>query len=181
VSGTPSQDEDRWIEQLRELLREDAGAIAPAASGEPVLQVESPRARGVLERLRNDPEIALQRLVDLTAIDRSGSGSAGSGRFVVVYALESPTTGRRMRVHALLAGGEGEGAGVEKAPELESVVSLWAAADWLERECFDLFGIYFHGHPDLRRILLEPDFEGAPLRKDHPRQPGLPLPGEAPR
>ena len=119
----------------------------------------------------------MQRLVDLTAIDR-GPGEAGPGdgqpaaaRFEVVYWLASASTRERLRIHVPVAAGEGE-----TAPTLESVVALWPGADWLEREVFDLFGIVFRGHPSLRRILLEADFEGAPLRKDHPLRTNRPLP-----
>lgn len=172
--------DEEWLERLRAWADEGEGlrALSIATTGEPLVEVEPDHARDVLGRLRDDPDLALHRLVDLTAIDRWGSSAEGSGRFVVVYALESPESGRRMRVHVVPRDGKAGDDGAPEAPELESVVSLWPAADWLEREVFDLFGIGFHGHPDLRRILLEADFEGAPLRKDHPRQPGLPLPGE---
>ncbi|MBW2501162.1 MAG: NADH-quinone oxidoreductase subunit C [Deltaproteobacteria bacterium] len=180
MSERARNDED-WLQRLRDRAGEGGvpGALSLAATGEPLVEVEPENAREVLGRLRDDPDLALHRLVDLTAIDRWGSSAEGSGRFVVVYALESPESGRRMGVCVVPRDGEAGGDGASEAPELESVVSLWPAADWLEREVFDLFGIRFHGHPDLRRILLEADFEGAPLRKDHPRQPGLPLPGEA--
>lgn len=172
--------DEEWLERLRERAGEGMGALSLATTGEPLGEVAPEHARDLLGRLRDDPELALHRLVDLTAIDRWGPSAEGSDRFVVVYALESPESGRRMRVHVVPRDGEAGDEAAPEAPELESVVSLWPAAAWLEREVFDLFGIRFHGHPDLRRILLEIDFEGAPLRKDHPRQPGLPLPGEEP-
>ncbi len=122
----------------------------------------------LLTRLRDDEATSMRRLHDLTAVDREGQ----VGRFEIVYSLHSPTMNSRLRVHVGLDGGN---------PEIDSVVGLWDCADWLEREVFDLFGIFFRGHPDLRRILLEVGFEGAPLRKDYPRQPMLPPPEDGMR
>jgi NADH-quinone oxidoreductase subunit C len=82
-----------------------------------------------------------------------------SPRFLVVYHLFSLRHGHRLRVKVSLGGED---------PVIDSVVSVWETADWHERECFDLFGIRFRNHPDLRRILLPEDFEGHPLRKDFP-------------
>jgi NADH-quinone oxidoreductase subunit C len=130
------------------------------------IEVGAETAFALLTHVRNQSNLALRRLVDLTAIDRE----ADPRRFEVVYRLHSPSLNERVRVHV--------GIGVE-SPSLDSVVSLWPSANWLEREVFDLFGIEFLGHPDLRRILLDSDFEGAPLRKDYLRQPGLGLPKEA--
>jgi NADH:ubiquinone oxidoreductase subunit C len=133
------------------------------------LTVDSARALTLLKRLREDPETSMRRLVDLTAIDR-GSQGAQEARFEIVYRLQAPGSNARLRVHVPVGSTE---------PTLDSAVTLWPAAAWLEREVFDLFGIRFRGHPDLRRILLGADFEGAPLRKDFPRQPNLALPKEA--
>ncbi len=136
------------------------------------LRIETTRDRlvGLLERLRDAPSIGMRRLVDLTAIDDLGAAAAPNGRFVLVYSLHAPATHDRLRVHVPLSAGDaGSNAGAATDAEVDSVVRIWPAAHWLEREVFDLFGIRFRGHPDLRRILLEPDFEGSPLRKDHPR------------
>ena len=132
------------------------------------LTVEPPEALTLLGRLRDDSETSMRRLVDLTAIDRGGQRA----RFEIVYQLHSPGLNERMRIHLPV---------VALDPTVDSVVAIWPAAGWLEREVFDLFGIRFRGHPDLRRILLEADFEGAPLRKDYPRQPNLALPKEVER
>jgi len=139
--------------------------VAPGHAQELRIVADDARAYEALKRLRDDPEAPMQRLVDLTAVDRSGAGEG----FEVVYRLHSPGTNRVAILRVPVASAE---AGVD------SVVWLWPAANWLEREVFDLFGIRFRTHPDLRRILLEPDFEGAPLRKDYPRQPDLPVPPE---
>jgi len=135
------------------------------------LSVDARRALDLLRRLREDSEISMRRLVDLTAIDRGPQGGQGA-RFEIVYRLQSASMDSRLRVHVPVEGTH---------PTMDSVVTLWPAAGWLEREVFDLFGIRFRGHPDLRRILLAADFEGAPLRKDFPRQPNLALPKEAER
>jgi NADH-quinone oxidoreductase subunit C len=92
-----------------------------------------------------------------------GAGTAGEGsgkRFAVVYHLLSVTTNRRVRLRAFCAPGE--------PPLIDSVVGIWKAADWFEREAFDLFGILFRGHPDLRRLLTDYGFLGHPFRKDFP-------------
>jgi NADH-quinone oxidoreductase subunit C len=92
-----------------------------------------------------------------------GAGTAGEvagRRFAVVYHLLSIKTNRRLRLRAFCAPGE--------PPLLDSVIGIWKAADWFEREAFDLFGILFRGHPDLRRILTDYGFIGHPFRKDFP-------------
>jgi len=132
------------------------------------LTVGPAQAITLLGRLRDDPETSMCRLVDLTAIDRGES----QARFEVVYRIHSPNRNERMRIHLPVDAAD---------PTVDSAVAIWPAANWLEREVFDLFGIRFRGHPDLRRILLEADFEGAPLRKDYPRQPNLALPKEVDR
>ena len=133
------------------------------------LEVASQQSLAALTRLHTDASLAMRRLVDLTAVDRLGRSGFEDARFEVVYQLHSPNLRQWLRVHVALD---------QQAPTIDSVVALWPAANWLEREVFDLFGIRFRGHPDLRRILLEADYEGAPLRKDHPLRVDLALPGE---
>lgn len=106
-----------------------------------------------LRLLRDDPELGFRMLIDLTAFDRRPR----KPRFRVSYQLCEPTRGARLRVDVEVAAGDAR---------LPTCSGLWPAADWLEREVFDLYGIVFAGHPDLRRILLDDDFEGHPLRKD---------------
>jgi len=89
-----------------------------------------------------------------------GRGEGVERRFAVVYHLLSVKTNRRLRLRAFCEPGE--------PPLLDSVVGIWKAADWFEREAFDLFGILFRGHPDLRRILTDYGFIGHPFRKDFP-------------
>jgi len=106
--------------------------------------------------LRDEPELAYDLCLFVSAIDQSGLGL--SPRFVAIYELYSLRHHRRVRIKAPLPG---------DSPAVDSVSSIWPAADWHEREAFDLFGIQFKGHPDLRRILLPHDWTGHPLRKDY--------------
>jgi NADH-quinone oxidoreductase subunit C len=115
--------------------------------------------------LKEDPALAFDFLSDITAVDYLGKKEP---RFEVVYHLLSLKRHRRVRIKVPVP---------EAAPEVDSLVPLWKAADWLEREVWDMFGIRFRGHPDLRRILLYEEFHGYPLRKDYPvnqRQPLVP-------
>ncbi len=97
-------------------------------------------------------------LADLAGVDYLNYPDA-TDRFAVVYALTNTATGERLFVKAFAN---------DPDPELPSVVDLWLAADWMEREVYDLFGVSFSGHPDLRRILMPSEFVGYPLRKDYP-------------
>lgn len=115
--------------------------------------------------LRDDPRCDLALLADLTAVDFPGQDP----RFEVVAHLVSLNLGHRLRVKAKVGKPDGSGA------EIDSWSGLWASANWAERECFDLFGIVFRGHPDLRRILLYPEFQGHPLRRDYHAQRTQPL------
>jgi len=110
-------------------------------------------------------ECALEMLMDLTAVDYLGEHP----RFEVVYHLKSLSKKYRLRIKARLP---------EDDPTVASLVSIWKGADWYERECHEFYGIRFQGHPDLRPLLLYPEFKGYPLRKDYPldrRQPRIPL------
>ena len=107
-------------------------------------------------------------LSDLCAADYLGYPDREGPRFEVVYHLLSSTHLHRVRVKA----------GVPEVPaQIDSCVEVWPAANWLEREVFDLYGIRFRNHPDLRRLLLYEEFEGHPLRKDYPKERRQPLVG----
>jgi len=105
--------------------------------------------------LKEDPELQYHFLADLCGVDWRGKREP---RFEVVYNLYSIPRADRIRVKIRVA---------ERA-EVDSVTSVWSTANWHEREVFDMFGIRFTGHPDLRRILMPEDWEGHPLRKDYP-------------
>ena len=114
--------------------------------------------------LRDDPELAYNFMMDLTAVDYMGK----EPRFEVVYHLYSLSKNQRIRIKAQVS---------EADCTIDSIVSIWVAADWFEREAFDLYGIVFKGHPNLKRILLYEGFEGHPLRKDYPVKKRQPLIG----
>lgn len=143
-----------------------AAAIQSSSAdrGDETITVGADRAHELLHALRDEPEFAFDFLTDLSAVD----WLERNPRFEVVYHLHSLSLNHRLRVKVPVSGGD---------PSADSVVDLWGAADWLERECFDMFGIHFRNHPDLRRILMYDSFEGHPLRKDYPvtkRQPLVP-------
>ena len=114
--------------------------------------------------LRDDTRCSFEIMMDLTAVDRLEMNEAP--RFEMVYHFKSLTHARRLRLKVRLT---------EDDCKIASIHHLWKAVDWYERECFDMFGIVFEGHPDLRRILMYDEFEGHPLRKDYPIDKQQPL------
>ncbi len=151
----------------------------------------------VAQFLKEDPALQMNFLMDLAAVDYSAFGKgptpaffASSGvaespssqipdedpwpgapegsRFAVVYHFYSKAHKHRLRLVVPVE---------ESAAEVDSLTSLWAGANWLEREVWDMFGITFRGHPDLKRILMYAEFEGHPLRKDYPVNKRQPLIG----
>jgi NADH-quinone oxidoreductase subunit C len=134
--------------------------------GDDTLVVDPTRIADVMKTLRDDPELAMTMLVDVTAVDYLGR----EPRFEVVYHLRSFKSGARLRVKAPVAEPE-DGSN----PAIDTIAPLWASADWNEREVWDLYGIRFRDHPDLRRILMYEEFVGHPLRKDYPKEKRQPL------
>ena len=121
---------------------------------------------GMLELFRflqQDPRLQFDFLMDLTAVDYLGKKEP---RFEVVYHLFSLRKNQRLRVKIPVP---------EEDTVVDTLTPLWKGANWLEREVWDLFGIRFRGHPDLRRILLYEEFQGHPLRKDYPVNQCQPL------
>ena len=111
--------------------------------------------------LRDDPALGFSTLIDLCGLDYSGFGGGWAGaRFAVNYNLLSIDHNWRVRVRAFCSD--------DDFPAVDSVIGLWPVANWYEREAFDLYGIMFKGHPDLRRILTDYGFVGHPFRKDFP-------------
>jgi NADH-quinone oxidoreductase subunit C len=134
------------------------------ARGEAVVVLDRSALPAAFGVLRDDAELAFDMLMDVTAVDYLGR----TPRFEVVYQLYSVGRNHRLRVKV-------------PVPEDDTVVptatGTWQSANWGERETFDMYGIRFAGHPDLRRILMYSEFEGHPLRKDYPllrRQPLVP-------
>jgi NADH-quinone oxidoreductase subunit C len=121
--------------------------------GEVTLEIAPEKIVDVCRFLKEREQFV--RLSTVTGVDRYPA----EPRFEVVYHLHSIARNLRLRLKCRLGG---------ENPEIDSVTSVWRAANWYERETFDLFGIRFSGHPDLRRIMLPDDWEGHPLRKDYP-------------
>ena len=126
-------------------------------------------AHQLLRFLRDDPGCDYNFLSDVTAADYLGYPAPTIGRFAVIYLLVSYRHERRLTVKVFLDPTV-DTSGIETDPALEvdSVTDIWPGAEWREREVFDMFGIRFRNHPDLRRILLWEDYPGHPLRKDYP-------------
>jgi len=123
--------------------------------GETTLVIPRNVLRSVAEHCRDDKALQFNLLTDATCLDRFPM----EPRFELNYHLVSISRRDRIRLRVRLSGDD---------PAVDSLVPVWPGANWLEREIFDLFGIRFNGHPDLRRILLPEDWEGYPLRRDYP-------------
>jgi len=137
------------------------GAVVETHSqfGDDTAVIDPGSWRKVALFLRDDPRCLMNMFIDLTAVDYMGIQTP---RFEVVCHLRSLQHGHRIRIKARVGNDEGTGT------EIDTLVPVWRGANWFEREAFDLLGIVFRGHPDLRRILMYPEFVGHPLRKDYP-------------
>ncbi len=186
---------------LSELLKTKAPEAVLAAHawrGDETVTVSPDRLVEVARILKEDPAFQMNFLMDLTAVDyltfgktAQGQGAhantgiavrqpmnisteepwpgrASAARFEMVYHFFSLPLQRRIRVKVPVE---------ESKAEVESVAAMWATANWFEREVWDMFGIRFRGHPDLRRLLMYPEFEGHPLRKDYAVNKRQPLIG----
>ena len=172
--------------RLQERFAGSFGACT-AAAGEVTLELPPDRLIGAAQALRDEPDLAFEQLMDLCGVDYSAYGrtewstetatEAGfsrgveypeqdpksvrqGARFAVVYHLLSVRRNQRLRLRVY--------APDDQFPLVPSVAEIWASANWYEREAFDLFGIVFEGHPDLRRLLTDYGFVGHPFRKDFP-------------
>ncbi len=175
----------------------DAVSASHAYRGDETMVLRREFLLEVARFLKEDPALQMSFLMDLTAVDYSSFGKSpapaffassgvavspssqipdedpwpgppGEVRFVVVYHFYSLQHKHRLRLVVPVA---------ESDAELDSLTSLWAGANWLEREVWDMFGIRFKGHPNLKRILMYEEFEGHPLRKDYPVNKRQPLIG----
>jgi len=135
-----------------------------AYRGDATASVAAERVVDVLRFLRDDADLAFEMLTDLTAVDHLGE----EPRFEVVYHLYSVSRNHRVRIKSRVPA---------EPCQIESVVEVWPSANWMEREVWDLYGIRFRNHPDLRRLLLYEEFEGHPLRKDYDKEKRQPLIG----
>ncbi|MCH2133622.1 MAG: NADH-quinone oxidoreductase subunit C [Phycisphaerales bacterium] len=137
--------------------------------GQVALVVEPEDAHEILRFLRDDPECDYALLADVTGADYLDYPAATPGRFAVIWVLRSLTHNTLLLVKSYLDPSlDTEGIEADPALEVDSVCDLWEGAEWREREVFDMYGIRFRNHPDLRRILLWRDFPAHPLRKDYP-------------
>jgi NADH-quinone oxidoreductase subunit C len=170
VSAEGAGPGDQGSAVLARLLEGAPGAVLDthAKCGDATAVLDGARLVEAMRLLRDDPATAFDMLMDLTAVDYLRYPDRSGPRFEVVYHLYSLAKGHRLRVKV----------GVDASRcEIDSLVELWPAANWMEREVWDLYGIRFRGHPDLRRLLLYEEFEGHPLRKDYPKERRQPLVG----
>lgn len=142
-----------WAEGIKSRFAGSLLGARESAPGELEFTVAPSAVRSFVEALKNLEGGGFDHLADLTAYDRHPQ----TPRFHVVYELISMLRKKRCSVISPLG---------DDAPAVESVTSLWPGANWLEREVYDMYGIRFDGHPDMRRILLPEAFRGYPLRKD---------------
>jgi len=125
--------------------------------GETTIVVPREMLRDAAKQCRDNPALKFNLLSDVTCVDRFPI----EPRFELNYQLVSLERGERVRLRTRVSA---------QQPIIDSLVPVWPGANWMEREVFDLFGIHFEGHPDLRRILLPNEFEGYPLRRDFPTE-----------
>lgn len=147
-------------QKVLDLLREKFGPAVletHAQHGDETAVVEPSRWAEIARFLRDDPRCAMDLFIDLCAVDFPHRDP----RFEVVLHVYSLSKKHRIRLKARVGDEDGDGA------ELDTLTTVWEGANWLERETFDMMGVVFRGHPDLRRILLYPEFVGYPLRKDY--------------
>jgi NADH-quinone oxidoreductase subunit C len=148
---------DETLSELGAAIKAAAGAGVGevyVAHGELNVLAEASRIVEVLAALRDHPDLRFQQLIDLCGVDYPQRAK----RFDVVYHLLSLTKNRRVRVKVQ----------TDEQAAVPTITSVYPCADWFEREAFDMYGIFFDGHPDLRRLLTDYGFQGYPLRKDFP-------------
>jgi NADH-quinone oxidoreductase subunit C len=150
-------DADRLIASLQQAVPDAAIDASASVDLQTTILVSREHIEAVARALRDAPDLRFSFLAELTSVDYWPR----EPRFDVVYVLVSLEHKLRLRMKVRLPGSD---------PHLATVSSIWPAANWLEREVWDLFGIAFDGHPDPRRLLMPEDWEGSPLRKDSPVQ-----------
>jgi NADH-quinone oxidoreductase subunit C len=149
------------LETVQRLLG-DAITGVEMVQGEAIATIKASAWESAARKLRDDPELRFEQLIDLCGVDYQawGNGRWDGPRFAVVFQLLSISFNRRLRVKVFATD--------DDFPSVDSVTGVWSGANWYEREAFDLFGVVFPGHPDLRRLLTDYGFIGHPFRKDFP-------------
>ena len=156
---------DAIFQELQQVFGEASvrpQAVRDGRDGIPTFWAPRDKAREMLRYLKTEAERPYRFLYDLTAIDervRADRGDQPASDFTVVYHLLSFDRNQDVRIKVALMG---------ERPSLETITGIWPAADWYEREVWDMFGVAFNGHPHLRRILMPTTWQGHPLRKEHP-------------
>ena len=152
------------LEKLKAVAESVLGTRAAKVivdTNELIVEIRAADLTDAMSTLRDDQSLAFSQLIDVCGMDYMGFGDAWDGaRYAVVYQLLSIQHNWRLRVRCFCADDE--------FPMVDTVNEIWASANWYEREAFDLYGIVFNGHPDLRRILTDYGFVGHPFRKDFP-------------
>lgn len=151
---------EKLVERLQNRFGDALKSCVDAAN-EVTIEVPCEQVVEICTALRDDNGLHFEQLIDLCGVDyfEHGEGAWQGPRYAVVYHLLSIQNNIRLRVRAFVDDDE---------PLIDSVVGVWNGANWFEREAFDLFGILFDGHPDLRRLLTDYGFIGHPFRKDFP-------------
>jgi NADH-quinone oxidoreductase subunit C len=149
------------LQRLHDVLK-NIGLSPVERLNELTLEVPSAEYKNICEKLRSQPDLGFEQLIDLCGVDYASYGDVQreGPRFAAVVHLLSIKNNWRLRVRAFCPDND--------FPVVPSLVEVWPSAGWFEREAFDLFGIMFEGHPDLRRILTDYGFVGHPFRKDFP-------------
>jgi len=154
VTETSDLEQNPILAKIRN-WRPAAVAGVDSFRGELTIVIYREHIRPVTEFMKSDPDLAFTYLSDVTGVDRFPI----EPRFELNYHLLSLSKRERLRLRVRVSGQD---------PVIDSVVSVWPTANWHEREIFDLFGVRFSGHPNLKRLFLPEDWEGHPLRKDYP-------------
>jgi NADH-quinone oxidoreductase subunit C len=159
---------DAMSKLLLNLLKEQFGdAVLETSSfrGDDVALLTPEVWKSAAKFLRDDPRCGCDYFVDLSAVDFPDRSDEEGGRFEVYLIVYSVANKHRIRIKTR----------VSEAGEVDTLSDVYAGTNWMEREVYDMFGVKFRGHPDLRRILLYDEFEGFPLRKDYPANKAQPL------
>ena len=152
------------LAKLKAVVESVLGSRAPKvifSTNELIVEIKAADLTEVMTTLRDEQSLAFSQMIDASGMDYADYGDAWDGaRYAVVYQLLSIQHNWRLRVRCFCTD--------DDFPMVDTVNEIWASANWYEREAFDLYGIVFNGHPDLRRILTDYGFVGHPFRKDFP-------------